>query len=66
MAFVRQNLPYCFRPDLLDESIESCIIMYCPRCKTLFLWNVYRAPDLPLDKFVDGLNSKLGFAPFKC
>ena len=64
MVYVRENLPYCIRPDLLDESIESCVIeINRPKCKTLFLWNVYRAPDLSLEIFLEGLNSKMALLP---
>ena len=59
MVYVRENLPYCIRPDLLDKSIESCVIeINRPKYKTIFLWTVYRAPDLPLESFLDVLNSK--------
>ena len=64
MVYVRENLPYCIRPDLLDKTIESCVIeINCPKCKTIFLWNVYRAPDLPLESFLDVLNSKMILLP---
>lgn len=55
---------YCIRPDLLDESIESYLIeINRPNCKALFLWNVYTAPDLSLETFLDGLKSKIVFLP---
>ena len=64
MVYVRENLPYCIRPDLLDKTIESCVIeINRPKCKTIFLWNVYRAPDLPLESFLDVLNSKMILLP---
>ena len=64
MVYVWENLPYCIRPDLLDKSIESCVIeINRPKCKTIFFWAVYRAPDLPLESFLDVLNSKKIFLP---
>ena len=64
MVYVRENLPYCIRPELQAENIESCVIeINRPKCKTIFLWTVYRTPDLPLETFIDGLNSKIASLP---
>ena len=64
MVYVRENLPYCIQPDLLDKSIESCVIeINRPKCKTIFLWNAYGAPALPLESFLDVLNSNMILLP---
>ena len=59
MIYVRKGLPYRIQPDSQD-NIESCVIMENrSKCKRLFLWTIYRAPDQSLDNFIDILNSKM-------
>ena len=61
---VKDGIPFHERPDLNTACFESCIIEV-PRtkCKKLFIWIVYRAPDIHLDTFIDGLNSSLPNIP---
>ena len=61
---VKDGIPFHERPDLNTACFESCIIEV-PRikCKKLFIWIVYRAPDNHLDTFIDGLNSSLPNIP---
>jgi hypothetical protein len=48
------------QPDLHDANIESCVLeINQPKCKTMFIWSIYRAPDAPLPNFIDTLNSKI-------
>ena len=64
MIYVRDGLPYRVRPDLEDENIESCVIEVTrSKCKKLFIWTIYRAPDSPLGGFIDILNSKMEQLP---
>ena len=61
---VKDGIPFHERPDLNTACFESCIIEV-PRtkCKKLFIWIVYKAPDNYLDTFIDGLNSSLPNIP---
>ena len=64
MIYVHDGLPYRARPDLHDANIESCVLeVNRPKCKTMFIWSIYRAPDAPLPNFIDTLNSKITILP---
>ena len=52
------------QPDLHDANIESCVLeINQPKCKTMFIWSIYRAPDAPLPNFIHTLNSKITILP---
>ena len=62
---VEDGIPFHERPDLNTAYFESCIIEVSrTKCKKLFIWIVYRAPDNHLDTFIDGLNSSLPNIPY--
>ena len=64
MIYVRDSLSYSVRPDLEDWNFESCVIEVTRlKCKQLFIWSIYRAPDSPLGCFTDILNSKMEHLP---
>ena len=63
MAFVRGGISYRARPDL-SSNHESCMIEITrPNCKKLVIWTVYRAPDLPLDDFIEKMESTMQLLP---
>ena len=45
IIYIRDGLPYCTRPDLQDNNIETCVLEVNQlKCKNLFIWSIYRAP----------------------
>ena len=64
LALVRDGIPYRTRTDMLSGNIESCVIEVTrPKTKRIFIFTVYRAPDRPLDSFIDDLNHTLAAFP---
>ncbi|CAB4007449.1 Hypothetical predicted protein [Paramuricea clavata] len=60
MIFIRDGIPYSSRTDLMSKVCESsCIEDVRPKCKTLLVWTVYRAPDVNLDIFIEDLSHSL-------
>ena len=46
MIYICDGLPYHTRPDLQENNIETCVLeVNRPKCKNLFIWSIYRAPD---------------------
>ena len=59
--YVRNNIPYKHRPDLLAEGIESSWVeVNRLKCKKLFVGCVYRPPNACSDMFIDLLSDSPG------
>lgn len=60
IIYVRDGIPYRLRTDLGSLSSESCVIEVTRlKCKKLFTWVVYKAPDIPHDTFTEDLRLRL-------
>jgi hypothetical protein len=60
LAFVRDGIPYKIRTDLLSSNIESTVIEITqPKCKSLFIFTIYKAPDQLLESLTEELDTAL-------
>ena len=60
LAFVRDGIPYKIRTDLLSSKIESTVIEITrPKCKSLFIFTIYKAPDQLLESLTEELDTAL-------
>ena len=62
LAFVRDGIPYKIRTDLLSSNanIESTVIAITrPKCKSLFIFTIYKAPDQLLESLTEELDTAL-------
>ena len=55
---VRDSLPFKTHSDLMINELENCMIeILRPKTKKLFICCVYRAPNRPLENYINHLNS---------
>ena len=60
LAFVRDGIPYKIRTDLLSSNIKSTVIEITqPKCKSLFIFTIYKAPDQLLESLTEELDTAL-------
>ena len=60
LALVRDGIPYKIRTDLLSSNIESTVIEITrPKCKSLFIFTIYKAPDQLLESLTEELDAAL-------
>ena len=56
--YVRDSLPFKIHSDLMINELENCMIeILRPKTKKLFICCVYRAPNKPLENYINQLNS---------
>ena len=56
--YVRDSLPFKTHSDLMINELENCMIeILRPKTKKLFICCVYRAPNKPLENYINQLNS---------
>ena len=60
LAFVRDGIPYKIRTDLPSSNIESTVIEITrPKCKSHFIFTIYKAPDQLLESLTEELDTAL-------
>ena len=57
--YCRESLNFTEQEDLMNANESVWIKINRTRCKPLIIGNVYRAPDQPVDTFLDNLNESL-------
>ena len=57
---MRDGIPYKIRTDLLSSNIESTVIEITrPKCRSLFIFTIYKAPDQLLESLTEELDTAL-------
>ena len=62
--YIRDGLPFKTQSDLMNNTLENCMVeILRPKAKKLFIRCAYRAPNNPVENYIDELENVIHKLP---